>query len=153
MQMMRNSFTDQLKIIKEDGAKHDTEAKRRIADAEQTYNKAQEAMLTEYKTIRESITESRTNYNMILERQNKLSIRLQTRDNETRAQSNAFAQVLLSLYTSMSTGTPPAPLTQDIIDSLTPAMTEMEIKEHGTGAPGMDTKHSSTDHYGGGQSN
>ena len=120
MQMMRNSFADQLKIIKEDGAKQDSEAKRRITDAEQSYNTAQEAMLTEYKTIRESITESHAKYNMILKRQNKLSICLQTCNNETHVQLNAFAQVLLSLYTSMSTGTLPAPLTQDIIDSLTP---------------------------------
>ena len=150
---MRNSFADQLKIIKEDRAKQDSEAKRHIANAKQSYNTAQEAMLTKYKTIRESITESHANYNTILEHQNKLSICLQTRNNETHVQSNAFTQVLLSLYTSMSTGTLPAPLTQDIIDSLTPAMTEMEIKEHGTGAPGMDAKCSSTDHNGGGRSN
>ena len=44
----------------------------------------------------------------------------------------------------MSTVTLPAHLTQDIIDSHTPATTKMEIKEHGTGAPGMDAKHSMT---------
>ena len=96
MQMMRNSFADQLKIIKEDGAKQDTEAKRHITNAKQTYNKAQEAMLTKYKMIHESITKSCMNYITILKHQNKLSIHLQTHDNETHVQSNAFAQVLAS---------------------------------------------------------
>ena len=120
--------------------------------AEQTYVSAQSDMINKYKTIQESIAASCQDYNKILECQNKLSLHLQHHNNESQNQSNTFAQVLMSLYTSILMGTMPAPLTQDIIDRLTPS-TDMEIKENGTGAPGMEAKCSSTNHNGGNQNN
>ena len=50
IQTMKTSFSEQLTIIKEQGAKKESKAKACIAAVEQTYNKAQMDMLTEYKT-------------------------------------------------------------------------------------------------------
>ena len=110
------SFSEQLTIIKEQVAMKESKAKACIMAAEQSYVSAQSDMINEYKTIQESITASCQDYNEILECQNKLSLHLQHHDNESQNQSNTFAQVCMSLYTSILMGTMPAPLTQDIID-------------------------------------